>query len=101
MNLVELPLETQTAVIALVIALVGVLIRGIANYVPWLGGLLEKYKEEYGTTLGVILVNALQAWLPGGEWASVSVLGVELVVAVIVVLLAKAGLRKMGVRGLM
>lgn len=97
--LIELPSETAAAVIALVVALVGVAIRFVAMYVPWLGDFLDKYKEEWGTALGIVVVNVLNTYLPGGEWAGVSVLAVQLVVAVVVVLLAKLGLKKAGVRG--
>jgi len=48
-----------------------------------------------------LLVNILQTYLPGGEWAGASILLVQLVVAVAVVLLAKLGLRKAGARNLM
>lgn len=98
--LVELPEPVVASVVALVVALLGVLIRLIATYSPWLGEFLEKYREEWGVGLGVLLVNTLQTYLPGGEWASVSVLAVELIVAVAAVLLAKLGLRKAGARNL-
>lgn len=97
--LIELPVETSAAVVALVIALLGVAIRFVSMYVPWLGEFLEKYKEEWGTALGILVVNILQQYLPGGEWAGVMVMSVQLVVAVAVVLLAKFGLAKAGVRG--
>ena len=97
--LISLPEPTQAAVIALVVAVMGVLIRFIAMYVPWLGDFLEQYKEEWGTALGVVLVNVLQQYLPGGEWAGASVLAVQLVVAVLVVLLGKYTLKKAGARG--
>jgi len=98
--LVSLPDPTIAAVISVVIALLGVLIRLIALKVPWLGDFLNTYKEEWGTALGILLVNVLQTYLPGGEWAGVSVLGVELIVAVVTVLLAKYGFRKAGARNL-
>ena len=98
MTFVEFDPTLQAGIIAAVIALVGVLIRFVASYVPWLGLFLEKYKEEWGTGLGVLLVNILQAKLPGGEWASVSVIGVELLVAVVVVLLAKLGAVRAGAK---
>ncbi len=96
--LIELPEPTVAAVVALVVALLGVLIRLVSTYSPWLGEFLEKYREEWGTALGILLVNILQTYLPGGEWAGASILIVQLVVAVAVVLLAKLGLRKAGVR---
>lgn len=96
--LIELPESTIAAVVAVVIAILGVAIRLIAAYVPWLGDFLEKYKEEWGTALGIYLANLLQTYLPGGEWAGASVLAVQLIVAVITVVLAKYGLRKAGAR---
>ena len=67
--LIELPEPTVAAVVALVVALLGVLIRFVSTYSPWLGEFLEKYREEWGTALGILLVNILQTYLPGGEWA--------------------------------
>lgn len=100
MSFVELPSNVQASVVALVVALVSVAIRYISLYVPWLGGFLEKYKEEWGTAVGIMLVNVLQQYLPGGEWAGAMTLLVQLVVAVLTVLLAKLVLVKAGVRGL-
>ena len=99
--LISLPVETSSAVVALVVAVVGVLVRLVSMYVPWLGEFLEKYKEEWGTALGILLVNLLQQYLPGGEWAGSMVLLVQLVVAVLGVLLTKLAITKSGVRKLM
>jgi len=95
---VQLPDPTQAAVVALVVAVFGIALRYVTLYVPWLGEFLEKYKEEWGTALGVILVNLLQQYLPGGEWAGASILSVELVVVVVGVLLTKLVFNKLGVR---
>lgn len=97
--LISLPEPTQAAVIALVVAGVGVLIRLVSMYVPWLGEFLEKYKEEWGTAVGVYLVNLLQQYLPGGEWAGASILVVQLVVAVLTVLVGKYLFKKAGAKG--
>ena len=97
--LISLPEPTQAAVIALVVAAFAVLVRLVTMYVPWLGEFLDKYKEEWGTAVGIMLVNVLNQYLPGEEWAGASVLAVQLVVAVLTVVLAKYGLKKAGVRG--
>jgi len=97
--LISLPPDTQAAVVALVVAGIGILIRLVANYVPWLGEFLDKYKEEWGTAVGIYLVNLLQTYLPGGEWAGVSILLVQVVVAVLTVVIGKALFRKAGARG--
>ena len=97
--LISLPEPTQAAVIALVVALVGVLVRLVAMYVPWLGEFLDKYKEEWGTAVGIYVVNLLQQYLPGGEWADASVIAVQLVVAILTVVIAKYLFKKVGVRG--
>ncbi len=94
--LIELPAETVAAVISLVIAVFGVLLRLLASYVPWLASFIERYREEWGTAIGILLVNIMQTYLPGGEWAGTSVLLVQLAVAVATVLLAKAALAKAG-----
>jgi hypothetical protein len=93
--LISLPEETAASVIALVVAVIGVLLRLVISRVPWLE-FLEKYKEEWGVALGIMLVNILNANLPGGEWETVSIIAVQLVVAVIGVLLAKFGAQKTG-----
>jgi len=97
--LINLPEPTQAAVIALVVALLGVVVRLVAMYVPWLGEFLDKYKEEWGTAVGILLVNVLNQYLPGGEWEGASVLAVQLVVAVVTVLVAKYLLKKAKARG--
>jgi len=97
--LISLPEPTQAAVIALVVALFGVVVRLVAMYVPWLGEFLDKYKEEWGTAVGILLVNVLNQYLPGGEWEGSSILAVQLVVAVITVLVAKYLLVKAKARG--
>lgn len=97
--LISLPEPTQAAVIALMVAVVGVLVRWMAMYVPWLGTFLDKYKEEWGTALGVLVVNVLQQYLPGGEWAGASILAVQLVVVVLTILVGKYLLNKAKVRG--
>lgn len=97
--LISLPEPTQAAVIALVVALFGVLVRLVSMYVPWLGEFLDKYKEEWGTAVGIMLVNVLQQYLPGDEWAGASILAVQLVVAVVTVVIGKYLLKKAKVRG--
>ena len=97
--LVDLPEPVQVSVIAATIAVVALLVRLVSMYVPWLGMFLEKYKEEWGTSVGILLVNLLEQWLPGGEWVGVSILAVQLVVAVVIVVLGKYLFRKAGARG--
>lgn len=97
--LISLPEPTQAAVIALIVAVVAVLVRYVTMYVPWLGEFLDKYKEEWGTALGIMVVNLLQQYLPGEEWAGASVLLVQLVVAVLTVVVGKWLLKRAGARG--
>lgn len=99
MWLIDLPTNTEVLIGGLVMALLGLLVNWVAAYVPWLGVFLEKYKTEWGVTLAALFVGYLETNLPGGEYAELSVLGVQLVVAAILLALGKLGLGKAGVRG--
>lgn len=97
---VELPAETQLAVIAAIAALVDLAITAAIAYAPWLSW-LEPYKEEWGMAAGAAALAFLQNALPGGEWAEVSILAVQLVLAILAVVgfvkkfLAKRGAEKL------
>jgi hypothetical protein len=95
---VELPSNTQLAIGGIVLAAFNLLIQYVLAYVPWLAEFVGKYKGEWASALTVALLSWLQNVLPGGEYADVSVLGVQLVVAIVLVVLAKYGLRRAGVR---
>lgn len=83
---VELPGETQLAIIGLVVVLVDLAVTALISYVPWLD-FLERYKEEWGLTLGALAVEMIQNWLPG-QYPEASVLAVQLVLAIIAIVMA-------------
>lgn len=99
MSFVELPVVTQIAIGGIVTALLSLLIQYAGGYAPWLGAFLAKYKEEWGVAISAALVAYIQNALPGAEYAGVSVLAVQLVVAIVVLVLVKYGLAKARVRG--
>jgi hypothetical protein len=95
MTFVELPAETQLAVIGLIAALVDLGINALIAYAPWLGW-LEPYKEEWGHMAGVAVLAFLQNLLPG-DYAEASILAVQLVLAIIAIVMgAKKFLAKRG-----
>lgn len=85
MSFVELPSETQLAVVGLVSTLVALAVTYAIAYVPWLS-FLERYKEEWGALAGVAALEALQNALPS-EYPEASVLAVQLALAVIAIYL--------------
>lgn len=99
MTFVDLPVVTQIAIGGIVTALLSLLIQFVGSYVPWLEAFLAKYKEEWGVAISAALVAWIQNALPGAEYAGVSVMAVQLVVAIVVLVLAKYGLAKARVRG--
>ena len=96
---IELPQPTIVAIGGIVLAAFGLLIQWISGYAPWLAAFLEGYKLEWGMGLSALLVAWMQNALPGGDLAGVSILAVQLVVAVIVYALGKLGLAKAKVAG--
>jgi hypothetical protein len=82
---VELPSETQLAIVGLVIVLVDLAVTAAISYVPWLA-FLEAYKEEWGLLAGAAAVTAIQNWLPT-QYPEASILAVQLVLAVIAIVM--------------
>lgn len=95
--LIELPVETQTALFGVVAGLLGLLIRWVSAKVPvWLGNILKSYEAAWAMTLGALVVGLVEANMPGGEVAGISMLAVQLFVAVAVYVLGKLGLEAAG-----
>lgn len=93
---VELPQEAQLAIVGLAVVLVDLAVTAAIAYVPWLA-FLEAYKEEWGLALGALAIQLLQNALPGGEYAAISILAVQLVLAILAVVMgAKKFLAKRG-----
>ena len=97
---VEIPNETKVSIGILILVVVNLAINFALAYVPWLGGLLQKYKEEIATALTALVVNALQNVLPDA-YPELSVLAVQFAVALLLVLVAKVVLARNGVRAFM
>lgn len=97
--LIALPAETQTAIVGIFVGLVALAVKWVGSKWPWLGALLEAYATEWGMALAAIVIAWVQNTLPGGDLAGISVLAVQLVVAVIVYVLGKLGLGAAGVNG--
>ena len=98
MWLVDLPGNTETAVVGLAIAVVALLVKYAVAYFPWLY-FLKQFEQEWGVALGALVVGLLENYLPGGAWLEVSNLAVLLVVAVVTTLLGKIALAKAEVEG--
>src|SRR5687767_9907040 len=82
---VELPSETQLAVLGLAVVLVDLAVTYAISYVPWLA-FLEEYKEEWGMLAGVAALAALQNALPS-QYPEASILAVQLVLAIIAIVM--------------
>lgn len=92
---VELPPNTQLAIVGLAVVLVDLAVTALISYVPWLS-FLEAYKEEWGLLLGAAAVSAIQNWLPT-QYPEASILAVQLVLAIIAIVMgAKKFLAKRG-----
>lgn len=98
MWLVDLPGNTESAVVAVAIGVIALLIKYAVAYFPWLS-FLKQFEQEWGIALGALIVGLLETYLPGGEWLQVSNLSVLLVVAVITTLLGKIALARAKVQG--
>ncbi len=82
-TVVALPAETQVALPGLVGLLVLVAFNYIGNFAPWSVPFLSKYKDEIAAALSGLFTGWLSNALPGGQWASASIGGVNFVIALI------------------
>jgi len=94
---VQLPDATRLGITAVVIAVVGLAFAWIGGQLPWTVPFLSKYKEEISLTLAAALIGLIENALPSA-YPEISILVVELVLAVLAAvglfkLLAKAGVR--------
>lgn len=96
---VELPNDTKVAIGSIVLTVLSLAVAYISSVVPWLGEFLKKYKEEWALAVTAALIQWLQNLLPGGAYTDISTLSVQLVVAIVLVLLAKLALAKLKVKG--
>ena len=96
---VELPQPTIAAIAGIVLALMGLLVKWVSAYVPWLGEFLKQFEGSWGAALTTAIVVWLQNVLPGGDLSNISVLAVQLIVALVVYGLGKVGLARAKVAG--
>ena len=97
----QLPDATRLGITAVVIAVVGLAFAWIGGKLPWTVPFLSKYKEEISLTLAAALIGLIENALPSA-YPEISILVVELVLAVLTAvglfkILAKAGVK--GFRG--
>ena len=92
---VELPSNTQIAIGTIVLVLVNLALSALAAYVPWLAEFLGRYKEEWAAGITLWLITLIQNVLPEA-YPDLSILGVQFVVALVLAMLVKYGLRKSG-----
>lgn len=81
---VELPDGTRATLTALVVAVVGFAIAKAVTYVPFLAFLLP-FREPLGYALSAALIEALQNVLPTA-YPEISILAVQLILAIIAAL---------------
>ena len=98
---VQLPDATRLGITAVFIAVVGLAFVWIGGKFPWTIPFLTKYKEENSLTLAAALIGLIENALPSA-YPEISILVVELVLAVLTAvglfkILAKAGVK--GFRG--
>lgn len=99
MSFLELPSQTQALIVATVTVALNLLIQFVSTYVPWLGGFLQKYAQEWAIAISVAVVVWLQNVLPGAEYADLSLQAVTLVFTALLLWLSRVVLARAGVRG--
>ena len=90
---VTLPADTQLAIAGLVGLVVMLVINLIGSHIPWAVPVLMKYKDEVSAVLSGALIGWLSNVLPGGAFENVSIIGINLVVALIAAWLAYGALQ--------
>lgn len=93
---VALPDSTKVAITALVVAAVGFAIAKLIALAPFLK-FLEDFRQPLGLALSAALIEALQNVLPSA-YPEVSILAVELILAIIAALKVFDILKTRGVR---
>jgi hypothetical protein len=97
-NFVPLPDASRLAITALVVAVVGLAFAKIGELIPWAVPFLSKYKEEISLALAAALIGVIENALPSA-YPEISLLVVELVLAVLAAIGLFKVLGKAGVKG--
>jgi hypothetical protein len=95
---VQLPDATQLGITTIVIAVVGLAFVWIGGKFPWTVPFLTKYKEEISLTLAAGLIGVIENALPSA-YPEISILVVELVLAVLAAVGLFKVLGKAGIKG--
>ena len=97
-NFVPLPDASRLAITAIVISVVGLAFAKIGELLPWTIPFLSKYKEEISLSLAAALIGLIENALPSA-YPDISLLVVELVLAVLAAIGLFKVLGKAGVKG--
>lgn len=95
---VPLPDATRLAITAVVVAVVGLAFAWIGGKLPWTVPFLSKYKEEVSLALAAAVIGFVENALPSA-YPDISILVVELVLAVLAAIGLFKVLGKAGARG--
>jgi hypothetical protein len=98
-SFVQLPDAIRLGITALVIAVVGLVFMKIGELFPWAIPFLTKYKEEISLVLAGALIGWIENALPGGAYENISLLVVQIVLAVLALIGLFRTLAKAGVKG--
>ena len=95
---VQLPDAQRLVITAIVVAVVGLLFAKIGEALPWTVPFLTKYKEEISLALAAVVIGFIENALPSA-YPEISLLVVELVLAVLAAIGLFKVLGKAGVKG--
>jgi len=95
---VQLPDATRLGITAIVVAVVGLAFAWIGGKLPWTVPFLSKYKEEISLALSASVIGWIENALPSA-YPDISILFVQLILAVLAAVGLFKILGKAGVRG--
>lgn len=98
-SFVQLPEASQLAITTLVVALVGLLFSFIGTKLPWTSPFLAKYQQEISLAAAAAVVGFVENALPSA-YPEVSILVVQLLLAVLAAIGVFKVLSKAGVKGI-
>lgn len=94
---VDLPDAQESAIKVVAAALLALAFDFLIGVAPWLA-FLRTYQEGFALSLGLLLVNAIENYLPTGSDA-IAIPAVGLVIAIALYLLGRTALKRRGTRG--
>jgi hypothetical protein len=81
MNFVDLPNDVELGIVGIVVALVAFISQLALAYVPWLGGILNEYKEEIAMVLATAFITWFESAVPT-ELGDVAIQAVKLLLVI-------------------